>query len=208
MTEGVHPRRRMMNGKRKEPPAMGECPLPVKRNRAMLNTGSEASFSAQSLEGDPPVVGSAAADPSRSGKNVASPRSPKKGDKASSSSSNSGGGGAKKGKDKKKSVKSHVPAFLNKTYEIMDSKKFTDIAGWTNEGRCIMIHDIAGFSAKILPKYFKHNNFTSFVRQLNMYGFHKTKQDPHWREFQHPMFKRGHQHLLKHIKRNRRPTGR
>ena len=27
------------------------------------------------------------------------------------------------------------------------------------------------------------------------------------REFQHPMFKRGHKHLLKHIKRNRRPAG-
>ncbi len=70
-----------------------------------------------------------------------------------------------------------------KTYEIMDSATTKAVASWTNEGRCIMIHDLDTFSGDVLPKYFKHNNFTSFVRQLNMYGFHKTKQDPQWVRF-------------------------
>ena len=44
-----------------------------------------------------------------------------------------------------------------------------DIVSWSDSGREFTIHDIATFSVALLPRYFKHANFSSFVRQLNSY---------------------------------------
>ena len=43
------------------------------------------------------------------------------------------------------------------------------------EGKGIIISSINKFSTMILPTYYKSSNYSSFVRQLNMYGFHKSK---------------------------------
>uniref|UniRef100_A0A8C0ANY2 Heat shock transcription factor 2 n=1 Tax=Buteo japonicus TaxID=224669 RepID=A0A8C0ANY2_9AVES len=77
-------------------------------------------------------------------------------------------------------------------------------------GQSFLVLDEQRFAKEILPKYFKHNNMASFVRQLNMYGFRKVvhvesgivkleRDGPV--EFQHPYFKQGREDLLEHIKR-------
>lgn len=77
-------------------------------------------------------------------------------------------------------------------------------------GTSFHVFDQGRFAKEVLPKYFKHNNMASFVRQLNMYGFRKVvnieqgglvKPERDDTEFQHLCFLQGHEHLLEHIKR-------
>lgn len=63
------------------------------------------------------------------------------------------------------------------------------IAEWSDDGTSFIIYDVEKFS-KLLPKYFKTDNFASFVRQLNMYKFQKVKNSKGYQQFSHQLFKR------------------
>ncbi|XP_050711159.1 heat shock factor protein-like isoform X6 [Eriocheir sinensis] len=76
-------------------------------------------------------------------------------------------------------------------------------------GRSFIIQNQAKFAQDLLPQYYKHNNMASFVRQLNMYGFHKVvsadsgglRPERDEMEFAHQHFMRGQESLLENIKR-------
>ncbi|XP_051951959.1 heat shock factor protein 2 [Xyrauchen texanus] len=112
---------------------------------------------------------------------------------------------------------SNVPAFLTKLWTLVEDLDTNEFICWSQEGNSFLVLDEQRFAKEILPKFFKHNNMASFVRQLNMYGFRKVmhidigivKQERDGPvEFQHPYFKHGQDDLLENIKRkvsNARP---
>lgn len=62
-----------------------------------------------------------------------------------------------------------VPPFLMKTYDMVDDPSTDKIVSWSPTDSSFVIWDPPEFAKQLLPKYFKHSNFSSFVRQLNTY---------------------------------------
>lgn len=117
-------------------------------------------------------------------------------------------------KPKKKhtiSVTSKRPAFVVKLWRMINDPENTEYISWMKNGKAFQVEDREKFMKFVLPKYFKHNNFASFVRQLNMYGWHKiqdvnagslTQTDEIW-QFENPNFIRDREDLLDNIVRNK-----
>lgn len=59
--------------------------------------------------------------------------------------------------------------FLLKTYDMIEDKSTDNIVCWSSNGSSFVVLDPPEFSRILLPTYFKHNNFSSFIRQLNTY---------------------------------------
>ncbi|ORX79944.1 hypothetical protein K493DRAFT_243168 [Basidiobolus meristosporus CBS 931.73] len=107
------------------------------------------------------------------------------------------------------STPSGVPDFVKKLYRMLEDSIHSHIVSWGINGDSFVVKQPNEFARNILPKHFKHNNFASFVRQLNKYDFHKIKNtedgskpygEQAW-EFQHPKFQYNKRELLEKIKR-------
>jgi hypothetical protein len=109
---------------------------------------------------------------------------------------------------------------------MLEDESIQGLIAWLPTGDVFVVFNPTEFSKIVLPQYFKHNNWQSFVRQLNMYGFHKVSdvrlggpsvndmfsgvtsnaETQTW-EFQHPSFKRGHPELIPNIRRKGPKSG-
>lgn len=127
-----------------------------------------------------------------------------------------GSGRHKKSTNNNNSMRTR-PAFVMKLWNMVNDMNNIDHIRWTNDGTSFEVLHREFFEKEVLPKYFKHSNFSSFVRQLNMYGWHKvqdvTTTTPNssnneeiW-QFKSPNFIQGREDLLDNIVRNKNPKG-
>ena len=108
-----------------------------------------------------------------------------------------------------------VAGFVSKLFRMVTDAPGNLIYWSPASGASFYVAQPDEFARVVLPQFFKHNNFSSFVRQLNMYGFHKVPQPqqgtlaatqkemetPALWEFSHESFIRGHPDLLPMVRR-------
>ncbi|KAK2071946.1 hypothetical protein P8C59_006329 [Phyllachora maydis] len=115
---------------------------------------------------------------------------------------------AQKAKREAQAKRKQIPPFVQKLSSFLDESRNTDLIRWSDKGDSFVVLDEDEFAKTLIPELFKHNNYASFVRQLNMYGFHKRvglsdnsmkaseRKNKSPSEYYNPYFRRGHPNLL------------
>ncbi|KAL6861025.1 hypothetical protein J3F83DRAFT_229015 [Trichoderma novae-zelandiae] len=115
---------------------------------------------------------------------------------------------AQKAKREAQAKRKQIPPFVQKLSSFLEERKNEDLIRWSEKGDSFIVLDEDEFAKTLIPELFKHNNYASFVRQLNMYGFHKCvglsdnsmraseRKNKSPSEYSNPYFRRGHPNLL------------
>jgi hypothetical protein len=96
------------------------------------------------------------------------------------------------------------PLKLHETLTHIQLDGHDDIIGWLPHGRSFKIHKQKEFVQTILPKYFVMTKKSSFLRQLNLYGFNRLSGiGPDQGSYYHEKFLRGLKFLSRRMSRQK-----
>lgn len=95
------------------------------------------------------------------------------------------------------------PPFPVKLHRILNNPEFHDIVSWLPHGRSWRVLKPMAFEAKVIPLHFRHCRYSSFMRQVNGWGFRRVFEGPDLNSYYHELFLRGMPHLCHKM---RRPT--
>ena len=100
-------------------------------------------------------------------------------------------------------------SFLMKLYTALvecDHDNLNHVFYWLPHGRAFMIDNLKKFEEIILPKYFKMDRYTSFLKQCHLYNFQRLTRgsgDASSGSRYHPFFLRGKMFLCRRVKRTK-----
>eukprot|EP00957_Ditylum_brightwellii_P100067 7625788-Ditylum_brightwellii.AAC.1 len=66
-----------------------------------------------------------------------------------------------------------TPNFPAKMHAMLSRKDLLDVVAWLPHGRAWRVLDPKVFATEVVPSYFGHSKFASFVRQANGWGFRR-----------------------------------
>ena len=94
-----------------------------------------------------------------------------------------------------------VPNFPAKMHSILSRPDLADVIAWMPHGRSWRVLKPREFEIRVIPTYFEHAKFSSFIRQANGWGFRRVTQGRDRNAYYHELFLRGLPHLCKMMKR-------
>lgn len=94
-----------------------------------------------------------------------------------------------------------VPNFPAKMHAILSRADLADVVAWMPHGRSWRVLKPREFETRVIPTYFEHSKFSSFIRQANGWGFRRVTQGRDRNSYYHELFLRGLPHLCKKMKR-------
>jgi hypothetical protein len=82
--------------------------------------------------------------------------------------------------------------FPVKLHCLLEEHLHDDVISWQPHGLCFLVHKRDVFVQEVMPKYFNQSKFSSFLKQLNLYGFTRlSAPGPDKGAYYHGRFSRG-----------------
>lgn len=101
-------------------------------------------------------------------------------------------------------ISTPFPFILFDMLQRMEQDGLGDVVSWQPHGRCFLVKQKERFVDEVMPLYFRQTQFSSFQRQLSLYGFLRlTRKGPDTGGYYHELFLRGRRHLCARMQRTR-----
>jgi HSF-type DNA-binding len=96
------------------------------------------------------------------------------------------------------------PERLYRLVNDSDNNGTAHIVSFLEDGSGFKINNRKAFLAQLIPKYFKIKRYTSFRRQMYLYGFLTIQDGPHSGAYYHKYFIRGKPETLYKVRRQKK----